>query len=130
MSDFIWLSLAAVSAIHDEQIALHGGLTGLRDAGLLESAMSRPQLKSQYGEDSIAGLAAAYAYVLARNHPFLDGNKRTAYVAMETCLGLNGSGFFANDEDATLTFLRLAAGDVSEDDLAAWIASHLGPYPA
>jgi death on curing protein len=130
MSDFVWLSLAAVIAMHDEQIALHGGLTSLRDAGLLESAMSRPQLKSQYGEGSIAGLGAAYAYGLARNHPFLDGNKRTAYVAMETFLGLNGSGFFASDEDAILTFLRLAAGDVSEDDLAAWIASHLGPYPA
>jgi death on curing protein len=129
MPDFIWLSLAAVTAMHDEQIALHGGLAGLRDAGLLESAMSRPQLKSQYGEDNLAGLAGAYAYGLARNHPFLDGNKRTAYVAMETFLGLNGFGFFASDEDATLTFLRLAAGDISEDDLAEWIARHVGPYP-
>jgi death-on-curing protein len=89
--------------------------------------MSRPQLKFQYGEESMAALAGAYAYGLARNHPFLDGNKRTAYVAMETFLGLNRFRFLASDEDATLTFLALAAGDVSEDDLATWIATHLEP---
>lgn len=129
MTDFVWLSLAAVLAIHDEQIAEHGGLTGVRDMGLVESALSRPQLKSQYGEGGLAPLAAAYAYGLAKNHPFLDGNKRTAYVAMETFLGLNGAAFLATDEDATITFLRLASGEVSEEELAAWIGVHLGSYP-
>jgi death on curing protein len=130
MTDVVWLSLAAVLAIHDEQIAEHGGLSGVRDMGLVESALSRPQLKSQYGEEGLAPLAAAYAYGLARNHPFLDGNKRTAYVAMETFLALNGAAFLASDEDATITFLRLAAGEVSEDALAAWIGAHLGSYPS
>ncbi len=128
MTNVVWLSLAAVLAIHDEQIAEHGGLSGVRDMGLVESALSRPQLKSQYGEDGLASLAAAYAYGLARNHPFLDGNKRTAYVAMETFLALNGAVFLATDEDATITFLRLAAGEVSEEELAAWIGKHLGSY--
>lgn len=128
MTNVVWLSQAAVLAIHDEQIAEHGGLSGVRDMGLVESAMSRPQLKSQYGESGLAPLAAAYAYGLARNHPFLDGNKRTAYVAMETFLALNGALFLATDEDATITFLRLAAGEVSEEALAAWIAAHLGSY--
>ncbi len=128
MTNFVWLSLAAVLAIHDEQIAEHGGLSGVRDMGLVESALSRPQLKSQYGEEGLAPLAAAYAYGLARNHPFLDGNKRTAYVAMETFLALNGAVFLATDEDATITFLRLAAGEVSEEALAAWIGTHLGGY--
>jgi death on curing protein len=130
MTDVAWLSLAAILAIHDEQIAEHGGLSGVRDMGLVESALSRPQLKSQYGETGLPALAAAYAYGLARNHPFLDGNKRTAYVAMETFLALNGSAFLATDQDATITFLRLAAGEVSEEELAAWIGAHLGNYPS
>jgi death on curing protein len=125
-----WLRLDTVLSIHDEQVAEHGGLAGVRDAGLLESALSRPQLKSQYGETALSALAAAYAYGVARNHPFLDGNKRTAYVAMEAFLALNGSNFMASDEEAILIFLRLASGDMTEEALSAWINGHLRSRPS
>ena len=105
----------------------HGGIAGVRDQGLLESALARPELKAQYGEADVALLAAAYAYGIARNHPFLDGNKRTAFVAMELFLMKNGMLLTASDDDAVLTFLKLAAGEISEEELAAWIRQNSVP---
>jgi death on curing protein len=124
------LDTAILIAIHDEQITLHGGASGLRDAGLLESALSRPLIKLQYGETNIAHLAAVLAFGIARNHPFIDGNKRTAYVAMESVLDMNGLRLTAPDADATIMFLRLASGEISEDDLTAWIAANVVPLIA
>jgi death on curing protein len=114
-------------AMHDEQLAEHGGAPGLRDENLMRSALARPEMKLQYGVDDVRELAAALAYGVARNHPFIDGNKRTAYVAMETLLGMNGWRLVATDEDATVTFLRLAAGEVPEHDLSDWIKANSIP---
>jgi death-on-curing protein len=121
MNEPIWIRLEAILAAHDDQLAEHGGGIGLRDAGLLESAMARPQNLYSYGEPSLAKLAAAYAYGIARNHPFVDGNKRTALVAAEGFLGLNGVDLVADDVEAAKVFLALAAGEISEEELAAWI---------
>ncbi len=121
----IWLLKQAILQIHAEQLAEHGGIGGLRDDGLLDSALARAQNKFQYGEDNIAAIAAAYAYGVARNHPFLDGNKRTAYVAMEMFLLINGFDFTASDDDAIAMFLSLASGQVSEDRLGVWIGDYL-----
>ncbi|HEX2553699.1 MAG TPA: type II toxin-antitoxin system death-on-curing family toxin [Microvirga sp.] len=127
MTSFRWLARRTILAVHAAQIAEHGGIAGIRDEGLLESALARPEHKAHYGEADPAVLAAAYAYGIARNHPFLDGNKRTAFVAMELFLMKNGFLLTASDEDAVVTFLRLAAGDLAEDDLAAWIRQSLTP---
>lgn len=108
-------------AVHDEQIAEHGGPAGLRDAALLESALARPQQLAAYGQPDVAALAAAYGFGLARNHPFVDGNKRTAFIAIELFLALNGHELRATDVDCVSTMLDLAAGELSEDALAAWI---------
>ncbi len=122
-----WIAKATILKIHSAQLAEHGGISGIRDDGLLESALSRPELKAQYGEADLALLAASYAYGIARNHPFLDGNKRTAYVAMELFLMKNGMLLVSSDEDSVLTFLKLAAGELSEDELAAWIRQNSVP---
>ncbi len=122
-----WIAKATILKIHSAQLAEHGGISGIRDDGLLESALSRPELKAQYGEADLALLAASYAYGITRNHPFLDGNKRTAYVAMELFLMKNGMLLVSSDEDSVLTFLRLAAGELSEDELAAWIRQNSVP---
>ncbi len=127
MNPVRWIAKATILKIHSAQIAEHGGISGIRDDGLLESALSRPELKAQYGEADLALLAASYAYGIARNHPFLDGNKRTAYVAMELFLMKNGMLLVSSDEDSVLTFLRLAAGELSEDELAAWIRQNSVP---
>ena len=126
MSTFAFLLVEAVLAIHEEQLALHGGGFGLRDHGLLESALARPQNRLAYdpGADC-AALAADYAFGIARNPPFVDGNKRTAYVAMELCLALNGYRFVASDKDALLTMLSLASGHMDDIEFAAWIRLHL-----
>jgi death-on-curing protein len=122
MSDFRFLDRDIILAIHEEQLAQHGGKVGIRDEGLLESALSRPVNRAGYdAEADVATLATGYAFGLAKNHPFLDGNKRTAYVAMELFLADNGFALNASDEDALLTMLRLAAGEMSEEDYAAWI---------
>jgi len=121
----VWIDEAVVLAIHDEQIAEHGGGAGLRDRGLLESALARPRNLAAYGEPDAAALAAAYAFGIARNHPFVDGNKRTAFVVMETFLELSGSALSADDADCVTTMLALAAGDLGEDALAAWIRDRL-----
>jgi len=129
MREPMWIDLEAVLAIHDEQLAEHGGQTGVRDRGRLESAMARPQNQFTYGERSIARLAASYAFGISRNHPFLDGNKRTSLVVAELFRDLNGLELTASDAECVTTFLQLAAGDLTEAELAEWIASHCVPMP-
>ncbi len=121
-----WIQPAVLLAAHDEQLAEHGGPPGLRDAAMLDSALARAQHLAAYGQPDAAALAAAYGFVLARNHPFVDGNKRTAFIAIELFLTLNGHELRATDHDCVLTMLVLAAGDLSEDALADWIRGHLG----
>jgi death-on-curing protein len=120
MSGWRWVSHRAALAAHAEQIDEHGGGTGIRDMGLFESAMARPQQLEAYGEPDAAALAAAYAFGLARNHPFVDGNKRTANVVSLLFLLKNGIRVEASDADMTVTFIALAAGELSEDELADW----------
>lgn len=123
--NWIWVSLEVALAAHHEQIAEHGGGEGVRDSGMLESAMARPQNLVAYGYPDGAELAAAYAFGIARNHPFVDGNKRTAAVVSETFLALNGHDLTATDAELVVTFLALAAGELSEGELAAWFRDHL-----
>ena len=121
-----WIQPAVLLAAHDEQLAEHGGPPGLRDAAMLDSALARAQHLAAYGQPDAAALAAAYGFGLARNHPFVDGNKRTAFIAIELFLTLNGHELRATDHDCVLTMLAQAAGDLSEDALADWIRGHLG----
>ncbi len=121
MSEPIWLTPELVAAFHDEQLREHGGLDGLRDPAMLESALDRPRNKWAYGETDLAVLAAAYAYGLARNHPFVDGNKRAALLSVYTFLGLNEVDFVADEAEAAVIFRDLAAGEVDEDGLSRWI---------
>jgi death-on-curing protein len=121
VSEPIWIDPPVVLAIHDEQLAEHGGQGGVRDRGLLESALARPRNQFEYGESSLARLAAAYAFGISRNHPFLDGNKRTSLVVAELFLELNGLELSASDAACVATFLSLAAGELTEDDLALWV---------
>jgi len=134
MREPVWLREDVVLAIHRRQLAEHGGGEGVRDLGLLDSALARPKnlvaySDSQDGPD-LATLAASYAWGLARNHPFVDGNKRTAYVVCRTFILLNGRDLEASPEEKYLTFLRLAEGRISEEELASWIRDHLAdPSP-
>jgi death on curing protein len=123
----VWLLEETLTAIHHRQIAEHGGSEGLRDEGLLLSTLARPQNLLAYGEPApdLASLAAAYAYGIARNHPFVDGNKRTALVAARTFLILNGVDLEATQDDKVLTFLNLAEGVISEEELADWIRKRI-----
>jgi death-on-curing protein len=109
------------------QLAEHGGGAGLRDANLLESALSKPLNLAAYGEPDVCALAAAYGYGISRNHAFIDGNKRTALVATELFLRLNGWRLIVSDADCVLTMLNVAAGDISEGDFAAWLRAHVAP---
>jgi death-on-curing protein len=120
-----WLTTAMVVAIHDEQLAIHGGSAGLRDAALLESALHRPRNKWAYEQATLPELAAAYSFGIARNHPFVDGNKRTSLLAIYTFLGLNGVDFRVPEAEAAAIILSLAAGEVSEESLARWISDNL-----
>lgn len=120
MSDWRWVSHRAALTAHAEQIAEHGGGAGIRDMGLFESAMARPQQLEAYGKPDAAALAAAYAFGLARNHPFVDGNKRTANVVSLLFLLKNGWRVEADDADMIVAFIALAAGELSEDELADW----------
>ena len=122
---WIWVTLDVAIAAHAEQIAEHGGGEGIREAGLLESAMARPQNLALYSNPDLSELAASYAYGIARNHPFVDGNKRTAAVVSETFLVLNGGNLLANDAELVVAFIALAAGELSEDELTDWFRSHL-----
>jgi len=121
-----WVRLDTVLALHKRQIAEHGGGEGVRDLGLLESALARPQnLHAYEPETDLASLAAAYAFGIAKNHAFVDGNKRTALVEMRTFLILNGSDINASQEDKYLTILALAEGSLAEDTLAQWIRDRI-----
>jgi death-on-curing protein len=120
-----WLSLDVLYAVHAEQLAEHGGLTGLRDANALESALARAEQLARYGSPDGAELAAAYGFGIARNHPFSDGNKRTAFVATELFLVLNGFALQATDADCVMTMLGVAAGDIDEVGFAGWIRDHI-----
>ena len=122
--DWIWVALAVAEAAHLEQLAEHGGGQGVRDARLLDSAMARAQNLAAYGEPDAAALAAAYAFGIARNHPFVDGNKRTAAVVAETFLVLNGYALNATDAELVVAVLALAAGELSEKELADWFRGH------
>jgi death-on-curing protein len=121
VSEPFWLTAPMIVAIHDEQLAIYGGSAGLRDSGLLESALDRPRNKWAYEQAALPELAAAYGYGIARNHPFVDGNKRTALLAIYTFLGVNDVDFVVPEADAATMILALAAGEVSEDNLARWI---------
>ncbi len=121
MTEPRWLDLTIVLDVHDEQLALFGGAEGVRDIGLLESALARPLNKFGYGESDLAVLAAAYGFGIARNDPFVDGNKRAAFSSIIVFLGLNGVDFDVPPEQATAMILALAAGEVSEENLARWI---------
>lgn len=120
MQGWRWVSHRAALTAHAEQIEEHGGGTGIRDIGLFESAMARPQQLEVYGDPDAAALAAAYAFGLARNNPFVDGNKRTANVVSLLFLLKNGLRVEASDADMTVAFVALAAGELSEDELADW----------
>ena len=124
MTGWIWVDAKVALAIHDEQLAEHGGAAGVRDANVFESAMARPVNLAAYGEPELASLAAAYAFGLARNHAFVDGNKRTAYVVAEIFLALNGVKLTSSDADGILTFVALAAGDLTEAVLADWFRAN------
>jgi death on curing protein len=127
MQDWIWLDPSVMMAVHDEQLAEHGGAAGTRDEGLLQSALARPRNLATYGDPDVANLAAAYGFGIARNHPFVDGNKRTAFVAVELFLALNEADLTASDADCALTMLDVAAGTLDEPTFAAWIRAHLAP---
>ncbi len=120
-----WVSKGAILAAHSEQLAEHGGLAGVRDEGMLESALARPLNLLAYGVPDAADLAAAYAFGVARNHPFADGNKRAALVAAEGFLFLNGYEIEASDAEMVAIIYSLAAGDLAEDALAAWFRARL-----
>ncbi len=122
--NWIWLDAQVLLAVHDEQLTEHGGISGVRDMGLFESALSKPQHLADYDTPDCAALAAAYGYGIARNHPLLDGNKRTAFVAMELFLILNGYVLNATDVACVLTMLSVAAGDMDEQTFAEWIRQH------
>ena len=123
--NWVWVSTAVAMAAHAEQLAEHGGGEGVRDAGLLDSAMTRPLNLVEYGDPDAAALAASYAFGIARNHPFVDGNKRTAAVVAETFLMLNGFSLSASDPELVVAFVALAAGELTEDEMADWFRSHV-----
>lgn len=118
----IWIEEAVVIAIHRRQLAEHGGSDGIRDKGLLESALFRPKNQYNYGNSTIFDLAAAYGYGIAKNHPFIDGNKRTSYVVTRTFLKLNGYDIQASAIEKYQTWMRLASSQINEAELAQWIA--------
>jgi death-on-curing protein len=120
-----WIGIELSLAIHDRQLAEHGGGEGVRDRGMLESALARPINKWTYGESDPAALGAAYAFAVARNHPFVDGNKRTAWVLARLFLRLNRVNLAFDSGDAVRIMLALAAGDVSEEEMAAWLRARI-----
>lgn len=125
MKEPLWLNEAVVVAMHDEQLALFGGPSGLRDMGLLQSALERPRNKFLYEGADLARLTAALGYGIARNHPFIDGNKRTALLAMYTFLGINDVDFRVPEAEMAAVILALAAGDIDEDGLTGWVRDHM-----
>lgn len=122
---WVWVDPAVIRAVHEEQLAEHGGAAGVRDEGLLESALSRPRNLAHYGAPDAADLAASYAHGLGKNHPFIDGNKRSAFVAAELFLELNGQQLKASDADCVLATLALSSGELSESGFAMWLREHI-----
>lgn len=129
MSEVVWLTTELVVAIHGEQLRMFGGPEGLRDRGMLEPALGRPMNKHAYEEADLADLAAAYAFGIARNHPFVDGNKRAALLSLIVFLGLNGVDFVVPEPEAVVAIQSLAAGTLSEEGLALWIRDRIGDIP-
>ena len=129
MSAWRWPSQQALMLLHDESLAEHGGAPGLRDAGLLESALARPLNLLAYGNPEVAELAACYGFGLASNHPFVDGNKRAAFLAVGLFLALNGYRLQATQAEATLTMMSLAAGEIDEAAFATWLREHIIARP-
>ena len=127
MTRWRWIDRRALELLHDESLAEHGGAAGLRDDGLLESALARPRNLVAYGSPDIHELAAAYGVGLAKNHPFVDGNKRAAFLAVGLFLALNGRRLNAPQADATLTMLAVAAGQMDEAAFAVWLRQHSRP---
>lgn len=121
----VWLLRTVVDAIHADQLREHGGLPGVRDDNVLESALARARQKWIYGEHEISVLAAAYGYGIVTSHPYRDGNKRIGFLAMVTFLGVNGRELHTADAEVVTTIVRLAAGRLPEGDLAQWIRGHL-----
>lgn len=121
MAHFRWIDKALLIALHDESLALHGGASGIRDEGLLDSALNRAVNLAMYEKPDYAQLAAAYGVGLAKNHAFVDGNKRAAFLSVGLFLGLNGYKLKATQVDATLTMLAVAAGEMDETSFAVWI---------
>jgi len=122
-----WLTRIVIDAIHNDQLREHGGLPGIRDENVLESALARPRQKWHYSETSdLATLAAAYGFGLVRNHPYRDGNKRIGFLAVVTFLGINGEDLRATDAEVVTEIVALADGSVSEEDLAEWVRRHAG----
>jgi death-on-curing protein len=122
-----WIRREALLHLHGMSLVQFGGLSGLRDEGLFESAMVRPEQRAHYGNPDVADLSAAYAYGLAKNHPFIDGNKRVAFLALGLSLRLNGYRLTANQSEATQMVMSLAGGHLTEDELAKWIRMHSSP---
>jgi death on curing protein len=118
---WVWIDPSVIHAVHDEQLGEHGGAAGLRDAGLLGSALARPMQLAACGQLDAAAHAAAYGFGLAKNHPFIDGNKRTAFVAVELFLALNGWELNASDAECVMAMLQLAAGECTEEQFAQWV---------
>lgn len=119
-----WLLEGVVGAMHNESISEHGGMPGIRDAGLLSSALARPQNQAAYGEPSVFDLVAAYAFGIVRNHPFVDGNKRTGFLAAYVFLDLNGWELNATEADAVAAVLALANGEINEAGFSEWVKSN------
>ncbi len=119
-----WVLRSVIDAAHDAQLVEHGGASGLRDEGLLDSALSRPKNLHAYGETDICALAVAYASGITRNHPFIDGNKRTAFLAAYVFLSINGLQLVADEVSATQSMLGLSAGDMSEEEFAGWLRAN------
>ena len=127
MSDWKWLNRKVLLLLHDESLAEHGGASGLRDEGLLDSALARPLNLALYEQPDVASLAASYGVGLAKNHAFVDGNKRAAFLAIGLFLMVNGFRLKATQAEATLTILDVASGEIDEATLAQWIRTHIQP---
>jgi death-on-curing protein len=125
MSDWKWIYRQVLLLLHDESLAEHGGATGLRDEGLLDSALARPVNLALYTQPDVASLAASYGVGLAKNHPFIDGNKRAAFLSVGLFLAINGYSLSTSQADATLTVLEVAAGDMDEAAFAQWIRDRI-----
>lgn len=127
MAEPRWLTRPVVDAFHDIEVRRNGGLPGVRDDGAIESALARPQQKRAYGEPDLADLAAAYGFGLAKNHGYLDGNKRVAFLALASFLDLNGQDLVATEPEAVTVMLGVASGELGEAELAVWIRRSMQP---